>query len=149
MKRLSSIALASALAAASFGANAAYSLASSAPFADVRTGSFNGMTWEARSLLVGMTPTGNVASPGIGGGGDPIFFPSANKGGVAALIMDYGNNNRFICSGSLLTDSATILTAAHCVRPRSFNVNGVTSVYTPATTAYFFTGNLNPIVKYC
>ncbi|MFY7976045.1 MAG: trypsin-like serine protease [Rubrivivax sp.] len=135
MKRLSSIALASALAIASFGAQAAYGLSYTSSSTDIQTGSFNGMSWEARSLLVGMTPTSGFASPAVGGGGDPLFFPSTNKGGVAALIMDYGAQGRFICSGSLLTDSASILTAAHCVRPR----NGVL----PATTAYFFTGDPN------
>ncbi|QMW24031.1 PEPxxWA-CTERM sorting domain-containing protein [Sandaracinobacteroides saxicola] len=102
--------------------------------ANTQTGIFNGMAYEARNMIVGMTPTASNPQPGTGGG-DPLFFPSSNKSGVAALIMDYGAQGRFICTGSLLSDRVTVLTAAHCVNPRA----GIT----PTTTAYFFTNNPN------
>jgi hypothetical protein len=83
-----------------------------------------------------MTPTSDVLPPtNTIGGGDPIFFPSANKSGVVALIMDYGGGQLFICSGSLMSDRMSILTAAHCVSD-GFGTPGPL-----ATTAYFFTGD--------
>ena len=105
----------------------------SAASANTQSGTFNGMAWTAQSLIIGMTPTGNVPLPGTGGGGDPLFFPSANKSGVVSLIMDYGAGGRFICSGSMLGDGVSVITAAHCINPRS----GVK----PITTAYFFQGD--------
>jgi hypothetical protein len=95
----------------------------------------DGLAWEATSRIIGMTPTSSVALPGSGGGGNALFKPSANKSGVVALIMDYGGGNRFICSGSLMADRVSILTAAHCVSD-GFGTAGPLS-----TTAYFFTGD--------
>ncbi len=68
------------------------------------------LNWEAESTIVGQTSTGTVAS-----GGNPLYNPPMPQySGVVALIMNYAAGN-FICTGSLMSDRATILTAAHCV----------------------------------
>ncbi len=123
----------------------ASALAFAAPaFADnVMTGTHNGFTYEARSLIVGMTPT--ASAPGLGvGGGDPRFFASMPKySGVTALIMDYGAGGRFICSGTNMP-GGYILTAAHCVRPRL--VNGVAT--SPVTSVFFNNTGLDQRVPF-
>lgn len=101
------------------------------------SGTWSGGAWSAESRIIGMTPTSDTALPGSGGGGNPIFFPSANKSGVVALIMDYGAGGRFICTGSLLSDRVSILTAGHCVSDGAGTPGPLT------TTAYFFDGNPN------
>lgn len=53
--------------------------------------------------------------------------------GVVALIMDFGAEGRFICSGTLLPDRRSILTAAHCVTNAAL-ANPL------STTAYFYGG---------
>lgn len=95
-------------------------------------GERDGLVWQAQNTIVGMTPT---ASGPVGvGGGDPIFFPSTNKTGVVALIMDYGGGSRFICSGTLVS-TRSIVTAGHCVSDGAGTANPL------KTTAYFFTGD--------
>jgi hypothetical protein len=93
------------------------------------SGSFGGITWQAQSVIVGAGSTATIA-----GGGNPAYLASMPQySGTVALIMDYGPGGRFICSGTLLPDRRSILTAAHCVsdggggRPNS-------------TTAYFYGG---------
>jgi hypothetical protein len=103
----------------------------------VQSGNAGGLTWEAQSRIVGMTPTGDAPSPALVGGGNPLFFPSANKSGVVALIMEYNGIGAFICSGSLMSDRMSILTAAHCVS------DGFGTAGPDRTTAYFFDGNPN------
>jgi hypothetical protein len=95
------------------------------------SGSYGGLTWQARSLIVGTTSTATLA-----GGGNPAYFPAMPQfSGTVALLLDYGTAV-YVCSGALLPDRRSILTAAHCVsdgsatRPRS-------------TTAYFYGGS-NP-----
>jgi hypothetical protein len=92
------------------------------------TGVSKGISWVASSNIVGVTSTATVAS-----GGDPIYTaPMPQYSGVAALIMDYGDAGRFICSGSLLADRRSVLTAGHCVGG---------AMGTPlSTTAYFYGG---------
>ena len=102
--------------------------------ANTQSGTFAGMVWEASNLIIGMTPTADLPQPGTGGG-NALFFPAANKSGTVSLIMDYGSGGRFICSGSLLGDGVSVLTAAHCINPRA----GVK----PITTAYFYQGDPN------
>lgn len=90
------------------------------------SGSANGLTWEARSNLVGVTPTGGA------NGGDPIYFPSfPQHSGVVGLIMTYANGQSFSCTGTLLENRFSILTAAHCVSDGAGTANPV------STTVYF------------
>lgn len=106
-------------------ATASLALAASASAATV-TGSNKGLEWTAKSNIVGATSTGTVFA-----GGDPRYFATAPKySGVASLIMEYSDGGRYICTGSLLLDTRSILTAAHCVAPQA----NATLV---KTTAYF------------
>ena len=107
----------------------AASAAGAGTVAQIQTSS--GLTWTVQDLIVGTTSTATSA-----GGGDPIYNAAMPKySGVVALVMNYGAAGIGICSGSLLSGSNSILTAAHClsnqgVRPLS-------------TTAYFYGGS-NP-----
>ena len=101
----------------------------------VQTGSSNGLSYTAASRIIGVTPTGNAPSPALVGGGDPRYFanrPAHN--GVVALIMQT-SAGAFICSGSLMADRRSILTAAHCVSDGAGTANPI------STTAYFYGGN--------
>jgi hypothetical protein len=99
------------------------------------SGELKGLSWTAASTIIGVTPTGTppvAPSTRIGPGGDPRYLPDPTKhSGTVALIMDYGAGGLFICSGSLMNDRRSIVTAGHCVsdggddRPLS-------------TTAYFY-----------
>ncbi len=119
----------------------ALSCANAAPIREA-SGSYNGLNWRAISTIVGVTSTATAA-----GGGNAIYnAPMPTYSGVAALIMDYGAQGLFICSGTLLPDRRSILTAAHCV------TNGPTLAQPISTTAYFYGGSnpdtfvpLNPI----
>ena len=94
------------------------------------SGSYGGQEWQAHSTIVGVTSTAATA-----GGGDPIYqAPRSQYSGVATLIMDYGSAGAFICSGTLLPNQRSILTAAHCV-------SDGTSARPLSTTAYFYTGS--------
>jgi hypothetical protein len=95
----------------------------------VASGKFGNLAWQARSMVVGQTSTGD-----FNGGGDPIYFPTAaRQAGQAALIMEY-DFGRFICSGSVASDRRSIVTAAHCVTI-------ATDLGTPnVTTAYLWNG---------
>lgn len=96
------------------------------------SGSHGNLSWKAQSKIVGATSTGTVFA-----GGDPRYFATAQKySGVAALIMDFENGS-FICTGSLLDDRRSIVTAAHCVNP-----DEETGALL-GTTAYFYNGS-NP-----
>jgi len=102
------------------------------------TGSRDGLTWTAKSRVIGQTPTSAVLSPNNSiGGGDPIYFPAANKRGTVALIMTYADGGRFICSGSVIGGGMSIATAGHCVSGGAGTANPV------STTAYFFKGDPN------
>lgn len=93
------------------------------------SGSYGELNWLAQSRIVGVTSTATTA-----GDGDPLY-QAANPqySGVATLIMDYGSAGAFICSGTLLPNQRSILTAAHCVS------NG-SSARPLSTSAYFYTG---------
>jgi hypothetical protein len=70
----------------------------------VVSGSFNGLEWTAQSMLVGSSATN-------GGGGETIYTGSMPAfSGVVGLSM-----GGFVCTGALLSDRQSILTAAHCV----------------------------------
>jgi hypothetical protein len=112
--------------------------ASIGPAVRTQTGSSNGFNWLAQSRIIGQTPTSDVPATAAGtGGGDPIYFPGANKSGTVALIMDYGGGSRFICSGSVIGGGMSIATAGHCVSGGAGTANPL------RTTAYFFNGDPN------
>jgi len=91
----------------------------------------NGTTWHATSTVVGTTSTGTIAS-----GGDPRYLASQPAySGVVTLIMNYGAGGSFICSGTLLPDRMSILTAAHCVSDGSLGRPLSTTVYFPNSDA--------------
>jgi hypothetical protein len=98
-------------------------------------GGAGAFTYTAQSNLVGTTSTATIA-----GGGNPIYTPDATRQkGVVSLIMNTAAGN-FICSGTLLADRRSILTAAHCVSDGAGTAN-------PMTTTAFFnnTGNADVI----
>lgn len=108
------------------------------PGVKTQSGSKDGFSWTASSRIIGGTPTSDILPPrNTIGGGDPIYFPSANKAGTVALIMDYGNGNLFICSGSVIGGGMSIATAGHCVSSGFGTANPL------KTTAYFFKGDPN------
>ncbi len=121
-------ALVAALAAAAFAA------ATPALALETRSvsGSYGDLSWTAQSNIVGVTSTATGAA-----GGDPRYFAAMPQySGVATLIMNYGAGGSFICTGSLMADRRTILTAAHCVS------NG-TAERPLSTSVYFYNGS-NP-----
>lgn len=93
------------------------------------SGSFAGSSWTARNLIVGQNSTGMTAI-----GGNPLYFAAMPQySGVAALRITYQSGS-FICSGSLLPDRVSLLSAAHCFTPDA------TSGPLLSTTAYFYGG---------
>ena len=100
----------------------------------VASGVSNGIAWEAASRIVGTTSTGPVNPPGTG---NPIYVASQPAySGVVSLIMTQANGSRFICSGTLLPDRVSILTAGHCVSTGFGTANPVsTMVYFPGSNA--------------
>jgi hypothetical protein len=90
----------------------------------------SGVSFTASSSIVGTTSTATGA-----GGGDARYFATAPQyTGVVALIMRYATGS-FICSGSLMADRMSILTAGHCVS------DGAGTAQPLSTTAYFYGGN--------
>jgi len=101
---------------------------------NIQSGSRNGITWEARSRIVGQTPTGTGIAPN-NGPGDPIYLGTAAQyRGTVGLLMDYGAAGRFVCSGSLLSDRRSIATAGHCVSDGAGTANPL------STTVFFYDG---------
>lgn len=97
-------------------------------------GTFGNFSWIARSTLVAATSTGT------GAGADPLFWPNYSQhSGVVGLLMDFtaASGDEFVCSGSLLSDRVSILTAAHCVTDGSGSLNQ------PMSTTVFFYGGTN------
>lgn len=96
------------------------------------SGRYGDLSWAAQSTIVGVTSTATAA-----GGGDPRYFaPRSQYSGVATIITDYGVGGSFICTGTLLPNQRSILTAAHCV-------SDGTSARPLSTSVYFYTGS-NP-----
>lgn len=88
----------------------------------------DGITWEATSRIVGVNSTATAP------GGDPRYHaPLSQFSGAVALIMDYGGGSVFICSGTLMNDRRSILTAAHCVSDGAGTAN-------PLSTTVWFPG---------
>jgi hypothetical protein len=102
---------------------------------NVQSGSRNGLTWEARSRIVGQTPTGTGTAPN-NGPGDPIYLGTASQyRGTVGLLMNFGSAGSFVCSGSLLSDRRSIATAAHCVSDGAGTANPL------STTVFFYDGS--------
>jgi len=88
----------------------------------------DGLTSQAAPYIVGQTSTATVA-----GGGNPIYLaPMPQYSGVVTLIMNEGAAGTFLCSGSLLPDRMSILTAGHCVSGGAGTANPI------STTAIFY-----------
>jgi hypothetical protein len=125
------------IAPAAISAVAVSSLSAVQPV-KMTSGTRNGLSWTAASRVIGQTATSDVFAPiNDIGGGNPIYKPTANKSGTVALIMDYANGDRFICSGSVLANGRSIATAAHCVS----DGGGTRAAGLVKTTAYFFDGD--------
>ncbi len=111
---------------------AALSSVHAAPTRSV-SGSANGYNWQAQSTIVGQTSTATLAA-----GGNAIYTaPMPQYNGVVSLIMTYAGVGSFICTGTLLPDRQSVLTAAHCV------TDGPTLANPTSTTAFFYGGS-NP-----
>ena len=89
------------------------------------------LAYTARNMIVGVNSTGTIPA----GGGDARYFPVrpfANN--VVQLLINQGTAGSFVCTGSLLPDRKSILTAAHCVS------NGAGTGVPVSTTAFFYDG---------
>lgn len=116
----------SKLALRALATSALVVMASAPALAGTATGTFNGQTWTAENTIVGIAPTGDV-----NGGGDARYFANQPRySGVVTLIMTYATGS-FICTGSLLPDRVSVLTAGHCVSDGAGTANPL------VTTAYF------------
>ncbi len=94
---------------------------------NVASGVLNGVQWTAQSLLTGFSGTGS----GSTNAGNAAYLPSFPAStGVVGLLMSYAGGG-FICTGTLLPDRQSILTAAHCVSD-GFGTAG------PLSTTVFF-----------
>lgn len=111
------------------GASIVAPLAGTTAAAKSVTGSSNGLSWKAESLIIGQTSTATLA-----GGGNPLYLGLDPKyRGTVGLLMDYGAGGAFVCSGSLHGNS--IVTAGHCVSDGS-------SARPLSVTAYFYNPTL-------
>jgi hypothetical protein len=113
------------------GATAAWlALPAQAQAGGTISGTSKGLSWTATSTIVGQTSTATLA-----GGGNPIYFANPSYNGVVSLIMNEGAAGNFICSGTLLNDRRSILTAGHCVSHGAGTANPIstTAYFTPAT----------------
>jgi len=89
------------------------------------------LQWTAQSTIVAFNSPATAAA-----GGDRRYFArQPEHSGVVALIIDYGFAGSFICSGTLLSDRRSVLTAAHCVS------DGAGTASPVRTTAYFYAGS--------
>lgn len=97
----------------------------------------DGAMWQATSRIVGVNSTATAAA-----GGDSRYnAPLSQFSGSVALIMDYGPGGVFICSGTLLNDRRSILTAAHCVS------DGPDTPTPISTTVWFPTGGPDDVIS--
>ncbi len=90
-------------------------------------GVLNGMQWSAQSMLTGFASTGTNSVAG-----NAAYLPSfPANGGVVGLLMNFGAGGSFVCSGTLMPDRQSILTAGHCVSDGFGTAN-------PLSTTVFF-----------
>ncbi|QMW24366.1 PEPxxWA-CTERM sorting domain-containing protein [Sandaracinobacteroides saxicola] len=92
----------------------------------------SGGHWQAVNDIVGQTSTATVA-----GGGNPLYIPPKPQySGSVGILMDYGADGAFVCSGSLVNNNA-VVTAAHCV-------SDGTAARPLSTTVFFYGGQDDP-----
>lgn len=129
------------LASASLGAWAVSPAVESAMAPKTASGSAHGLTWTARSLLTGAATGGTGTAADLSG--NASYHPSFPAyGGVVGMLMDYGEAGTFVCSGTLLPDGWSILTAGHCVSSGFGTAN-------PLSTTIFFQPDegLDPVTR--
>lgn len=97
------------------------------------SGSYGGLNWTAQSTLVGTIPTNAGHGETILTGSMPQFS------GTVGLLM-----GGFVCSGTLLSDRQTILTAGHCVSAGG----GVPDVDPDGVTVFFRNPGSGPDVQF-
>ena len=91
----------------------------------------DGTSWHAQSYIVGVNSTATA----VAGGAARYLATSPAYSGVVTLIMNFGADGSFICTGSLLPDRQSILTAAHCVTGTANQPRPVsTTIYFPDVT---------------
>lgn len=92
------------------------------------------LAYTARNLIVGVNSTGTIPA----GLGDARYFPVrpfANN--VVQLLINQGSAGNFVCTGSLLPDRKSIITAGHCV-------SGGAGTPLPVSTTVFFYDGVGP-----
>ncbi|MFC3094511.1 hypothetical protein DRW07_13520 [Alteromonas sediminis] len=108
-------------------------LVTSAHASYIVSGESKGLQWQASNKLTGAAPGGTATFDGVTFDpvGNPIYHPSyPEHSGVVGMLMQT-ENGAFICSGTLLSDRRSILTAAHCV-------SGGAGTANPLSTSVFF-----------
>lgn len=134
LKTLIALTATTVMVAVSSPASASETLTTPATIgARIQSGTVNGLSFIAQSRIVGVGSTGTAAAAG-----NPIYNPvRPAQNGVVALLIDQGAAGTFICSGSLLPDRRSIVTAAHCVSDGFGTPN-------PVSATAFFYGGPNP-----
>ena len=99
----------------------------------VQSGSYGDLQWTAQSMLVGQTRT-------QGGIGETTYTASMPQfSGTVGLLM-----GGFVCSGTLLSDRRTVMTAGHCVS----SGGGTPDVPLDGVTVFFRNPNSGPDVQF-
>ena len=103
------------------------------PFAAQGTtisGSHDGLSWTASNYVIGQTSTATIA-----GGGNPIYLGTDPKyRSTVGLLLNYGADGNYVCSGSLNASRNSIITAGHCVNIFGRKPDKVTAYfYNPVT----------------
>lgn len=100
---------------------------------NVQSGSYGNLNWQAQSTLVGTVATNAGHGETILTGSMPQFS------GTVGLLM-----GGFVCSGTLLSDRQTIVTAGHCVS----SGGGVPDVDPDGVTVFFRNPGSGPDVQF-
>jgi hypothetical protein len=95
------------------------------------SGTSSGISWKASNHIVAVGSTATIE-----GGGNPAYLAQTPQyRGVVGLVMEYASGAAFVCSGSLLNDRKSVLTAGHCVS------DGYGTAGPEKVTAFFYDGN--------
>lgn len=90
--------------------------------------------WTAVHEVIGQTSTATISA-----GGNPLYLaPKPAYSGAVGILMNYGDQGSFVCSGSLI-GAQSVLTAAHCV-------SDGTAARPLSTTVFFYGGPDDPSV---